>query len=309
MPELPEVETVARLLRPRLLGRRIERARVGWIRSLGGSSAAAFRRNVGGAAISSVERRGKYVVLGLDRDGTSSGALLVHLRMSGRLHVDTARSARRPYTRVSLALDDGNELRFVDVRKFGRFLFAQKPEEILGELGLEPLQREFTAVWLRSELRRRRRRLKPLLLDQAFVAGLGNIYVDESLHRARLHPLLRSDRVRFEQAVRLRREIRRTLAEAIVREGSSFDAFYLTPEGQPGRYQERFRVYGRQGKPCRRCGTAIRRTVIGQRGTHLCPRCQRAPARVRLPRRRASSRPPRSRSTRAIARRIARDTA
>ncbi len=309
MPELPEVETVARLLRPRLLGRRIEGARVGWIRSLGGCSAAAFQRHVGGAAIASVARRGKYVVLGLDRNGACSGALLVHLRMSGRLHVDPRRCERRPYTRVSLPLDDGNELRFVDVRKFGRFLFVSRPGEILDQLGPEPLQREFTTTWLRSELRRRRRRLKPLLLDQSFVAGLGNIYVDESLHRARLHPLLRSDRVRLEQAARLRREIRRTLTEAIVREGSSFDSFYLTPEGQPGRYQERFRVYGREGKPCRRCGTAIRRTVIGQRGTHLCPRCQRAPARARLPRRHASSRAPRSRSIRATARRTARDTA
>ncbi len=275
MPELPEVETIARLVRPALVGRRIAGLRASWKRTLGGAAPSSVARAVCGATLASVGRRGKFVVLALERAGAPAGGLFLHLRMSGRLHVDPMEAPRRPYERVSLALDDGNELRFVDVRKFGRFVFARDPGAILGALGPEPLDAAFTAEWLDRGLRSRRRALKPLLLDQTFVAGLGNIYVDESLFRARLHPLTRSDRVGPDGAARLWRAIRRTLGEAIEREGSSFDAFYLTPEGQPGSYQERFRVYGRDAKPCRRCGTRIQRLVVGQRGTHVCPRCQR----------------------------------
>ncbi len=130
---------------------------------------------------------------------------------------------------------------------------------------------------MRRELRARRRMLKPLLLDQSFVAGLGNIYVDEALHRTGLHPLRRSDRVPPAAADRLVDEIRATLEEAVEREGSSFDAFYRTPEGQPGSYQHQFRVYGRDGKPCRTCGRVVRKIVVAQRGTHYCTRCQPAP--------------------------------
>jgi formamidopyrimidine-DNA glycosylase len=148
-------------------------------------------------------------------------------------------------------------------------------ERVLGRLGPEPLAPQFSTAWLRRELRARARQLKPLLLDQHFLAGLGNIYVDEALHAARLHPQLRCDRVSAPAARRLRDAIRRVLRAAIRREGSSFDAFYRTPEGRAGRYQTRFRVYGRAGQPCLACGAAIVRLVVGQRGTHICPRCQR----------------------------------
>ncbi len=144
-------------------------------------------------------------------------------------------------------------------------------------LGPEPLEEAFTSAWFADALSKRRRMLKPLLLDQAFVAGLGNIYVDESLFDARLHPRRRSDRVSRAQAVRLHTAIQATLSEAIRREGSSFDTFYRTPEGQPGQYQHQFQVYGRQGQSCRACERPIVRIVVGQRGTHLCPRCQRPP--------------------------------
>jgi formamidopyrimidine-DNA glycosylase len=199
--------------------------------------------------------------------------------MTGGFHVLACESAPDAYVRLILDLDDGRRFHFVDVRKFGRLTFTPDWRLALARLGPEPLDDGFTPAGLHAALRARRRRLKPLLLDQAFVAGLGNIYVDEALHEARLHPLRLSDAVDLAAASRLHAAIRRTLAAAIEREGSSFDTFYRTPEGQPGSYQEQFRVYGRDGKPCGACGATIARMVVGQRGTHVCPRCQRAPKR------------------------------
>lgn len=277
MPELPEVETVVRLIRPALVGRRIEGTRVGWTRTLGGASRRAFERGVVGARFARVWRRGKYVVMDLERGGDGAGCLVGHLRMTGRMHVEPPETDPGEYVRVALDLDNGRQFRFVDVRKFGRLVHAARPEDVFAELGPEPLSDEFTADRFRAGLRGKRRMLKPLLLDQAFVAGLGNIYVDESLHAAGLHPLRLSHRVPGPAADRLHAAIRTTLEAAIEREGSSFDAFYRTPEGRPGSYQDQFRVYGRDGLPCRTCGRTIRRIVVGQRGTHLCTRCQPAP--------------------------------
>jgi formamidopyrimidine-DNA glycosylase len=283
MPELPEVETVARLIRPKLVGRTIEGARVSWPRTLGGPTPRAFARDVSGARVERVWRRGKFIVIDLARDArgapAGAGALVVHLRMTGRLHVEAADTDPGPYARVSLALDGGSRLDFVDVRKFGRFRFAREPELLLAELGPEPLSEDFTAEAFRAGLRARRRVLKPLLLDQTFVAGIGNIYADEARFRSGLHPERRSDRLPPAATLRLWSEIRAVLAEAIEREGSSFDTFYRTPEGRPGSYQHQFRVYGRTGQPCRSCGRAIERIVVAQRGTHLCRRCQPAPRR------------------------------
>lgn len=277
MPELPEVETVVRLIRPRLVGREIRHARVRWERTLGGLSPARFGRAVSGSAAAAVWRRGKYIVVDLERAGRPAGCLVGHLRMTGRMVVERSGEPPGPYARVSLELDGGRTFHFVDVRKFGRLVYAERPEEVFAPLGPEPLGEEFTGGWLHAALRTRRRLLKPLLLDQSFVAGLGNIYVDEALHAARLHPLRRSERTSRPAAARLCDAIRGTLAEAIRREGSSFDAFYRTPEGRPGSYQHQFQVYGRDGKPCRTCGRPVERIVVGQRGTHLCTRCQPAP--------------------------------
>jgi len=282
MPELPEVETVARLVRPKLVGRRLGAATVGWKRTLGGLAPAAFTRAVEGARVRSVERRAKWILVALERARAPAGFLCVHLRMTGRLEVAPRATEPGPWERVRLALDGGLVLRFVDPRKFGRVVFTHTPAEVLGELGPEPLGPDFTPAGFAAALRARRRLLKPLLLDQAFLAGLGNIYVDESLHRSGLHPLARSERVPEARAAELWREIRAVLGEAIEREGSSFDTFYRTPEGKPGSYQDRFRVYGRTGKPCLACATPIRYLTVGQRGTHLCPRCQpRDPRRPR----------------------------
>ncbi len=275
MPELPEVETVCRLIRPGVLGRELGRVRVHWQRTLGGLKPAQFERRVRGTKVCEVRRRGKYIVLELSRAGADAGALLVHLRMSGRLHVDASDYDRGPHLRVSVDLDDGARLNFLDVRKFGRFTHTSDPDDALSELGPEPLSDGFSHAWFHAGLRQRKRFLKPLLLDQSFLAGLGNIYVDEALHSARLHPLQRSHQVSRPKSLALWNAIRETLEAAIEREGSSFDSFYRTPEGQPGSYQHQFQVYGRNGKPCRRCGRTISKIVVAQRGTHLCGRCQR----------------------------------
>lgn len=279
MPELPEVETVVRLIRPRLTGRRITKVRVLWERTLGGLTEAELERRVRGRRIARVWRRAKQIVLDLEYRGRPAGHLLIHLRMTGRLHVHDPSVEQGPYLRVSLALDRG-VLHFIDVRKFGRILFREDPSDIFDALGPEPLDDEFTAECFHRALRARRRLLKPLLLDQAFLAGLGNIYVDEALHRAGLHPMRRSDRLPKQATQRLHGEIQATLLEAIEREGSSFDTFYRTPEGRPGSYQDQFRVYGRDGEPCLTCGRTIRKLVVAQRGTHICTRCQPAPRRV-----------------------------
>jgi formamidopyrimidine-DNA glycosylase len=277
MPELPEVETVVRLIRPRIEGRTIERTRVSWRRTLGGVTPGSFDRELRGAAVRRVWRRGKYIVFDLERDGEMSGWMVGHLRMTGRFHVEDRAWRPGQYGRVRLDLDDGRSFHFIDVRKFGRLTFATDLGAHLADLGPEPLGDEFTVPWLRAALRARRRMLKPLLLDQTFLAGLGNIYVDEALNLARLHPLRRSDRVGTDAARRLHVAIRTTLEAAVEREGSSFDTFYRTPEGQPGSYQHQFRVYGREGKPCPACGAAVVRIVVAQRGTHFCRRCQRSP--------------------------------
>lgn len=275
MPELPEVETIARLIRPRLEGRRIEDCEVRWTRTLGGLSRSAFAKAVVGTRPSRIWRRGKYLVIDLEHRGRSRGALVGHLRMTGRVHVESRTWDPGPHLKVRLALDDGTSFYFIDVRKFARLCFAMDPDLLLGELGPEPLSGDFTPEWLAGSLRSRRRALKPLLLDQTFLAGVGNIYADESLFRAGLHPLTRSNRVGPQRSALLCAEIRATLQGAIAREGSSFDIFYRTPEGNPGQYQDEFKVYGRAGEPCGRCAGPIVRIVVGQRGTHLCPRCQK----------------------------------
>lgn len=271
MPELPEVETVVRQLRPRVVGRTILRAAVYWERSVGDRPT--FLRHVRGRTVGALSRRAKYILVELDR-----GVLVGHLRMSGRMHVHAAGFEPRSHTRVCLHLDDGAVFEFHDVRKFGRLLYARRAEDVLPPLGPEPLGDAFTAAWLRAALATRQRQIKPLLLDQSFVAGLGNIYVDEALYAARLHPRHPAHRIGRRKAEALHTAIHGILLDAIRRNGSSFDAAFRTPEGLPGDHQHQLQVYGRGGEPCRRCGAPIRKLLVGQRGTHVCPRCQRSPA-------------------------------
>jgi formamidopyrimidine-DNA glycosylase len=277
MPELPEVETVTRLIRPGVEGQIIRGVEAYWERTLGDLNPREFELAVSGKRIVRAWRRAKYIVLDLQEGNQPAGSILVHLRMTGRLHMVDSGEDPGPYERVRLELGRKRALAFIDVRKFGRFEYRADPDVVFDRLGPEPLGEEFTTEWFRKALKGRSRALKTLLLDQSFLAGLGNIYVDESLFRARLHPLRRADKLTGPNADRLYGEIRQVLSEAIEREGSSFDTFYRTPEGQPGSYQDQFQVYGRDGKPCRACGAILRKFVVGQRGTHVCLRCQRPP--------------------------------
>lgn len=283
MPELPEVETVVRDLRPRIVGAEISAARSSWSRTLRTHPPDAFDAAVRGRRIESVERRAKLLVVEL----SGGGALTIHLKMTGQLFVVPAGTPEDPYLRLVLAFADGRELRFRDIRKFGRVGLYQR-DRATGELvteaggaavfagfGPEPLDPAFGLPEFRRRIRARKGRLKPLLLDQSFIAGIGNIYADEALWAARLHPLRSAASLRPADERRLYLSIRLILAEAIDRRGSSIDD-YTAPDGD-GEMQERLNVYQRTGEPCPRCGRPIRRIVIGARATHFCSWCQRLP--------------------------------
>jgi formamidopyrimidine-DNA glycosylase len=264
MPELPEVETIARKLKPDLIGRTILSADLYWLRTLEIPSAKKFKQQVQGQTIEDVGRRAKYFILHL-----TDYKLLIHLRMSGDLLINDSTIQPEKHDRLRLKLSDKKALVFNDTRKFGRVWLTANLDEVIGKLGPEPLGKDFTPQWLFTALHSKRRQLKPLLLDQTFLAGLGNIYTDESLNIARLHPNAMSDSVSRKQAEALHEAIQSVLKEGIRRNGASFDWVY-----RGGEFQNHFRVYDREGKPCPRCGTEIIRLVVGQRGTHICPKCQ-----------------------------------
>ena len=265
MPELPEVETFARALKPELIGLAILSADLRWARTLATPSPAQFKKQIAGQKIVDVSRRAKYLILQLE-----DYKLLVHLRMSGDLIIRQDKIKAEKHDRLILHLSNQNYLAFNDTRKFGRVWLTDQPDEILGKLGPEPLEKNFSAQWLFENLLARKRSLKPLLLDQTFIAGLGNIYTDECLHIAGLHPLAASNNVTQAQAAELHKAIRAVLKEGIRRNGASIDWAY-----RGGEFQNYFRVYGRDGQPCPVCGTTIQKLTVGQRGTHVCPNCQR----------------------------------
>lgn len=277
MPELPEVETVARGLSERLIGEVIAEVEVSWARTIASHTEEAFAQGLIGQAITHVGRRGKYVVLGL----SGQGCLLIHLRMTGRLLLEEPEAPIDPalsrYTRVLWRLASGRRLRFYDIRKFGRVHWAAAPEEALAALGPEPLDPAFTQDALGAMLHGRRRQLKPLLLDQHFLAGLGNIYVDEALWEAQIHPARRADTLTQPEVARLHAAIVGVLREAVRGRGTTLRD-YRGADNRPGDFQRALAVYGREGQPCRRCGHPIERIIIGGRGTRLCPVCQPAEA-------------------------------
>jgi formamidopyrimidine-DNA glycosylase len=277
MPELPEVETIARKLRPQLLGKVIEEADLRWSRTLALPSPRKFKELIKGREIREVRRRAKYFILDL-----SDLSLLIHLRMSGDLMIKESQTKPEKHDRLILRLlpapksaqraagkSSLSSLVFNDTRKFGRVWLTANPEEVLGKLGPEPLSRSFTPEWLHTALHARHRQLKPLLLDQTFLAGLGNIYSDEALNLAKLHPLATSDSITAKQAEALHAAIRSVLKEGIRRNGASIDWVY-----RGGEFQNYFRVYDRAGKPCLTCGAKIQRIIVGQRSTHFCSKCQ-----------------------------------
>jgi formamidopyrimidine-DNA glycosylase len=285
MPELPEVETIVRGLRASLVGCSIAGVEVHWERNIvfterrfdkdiAVPDPAAFVQRLKGQTVADVGRRGKWIVIAL----SSGDTLLVHLRMTGQLLLDSGDDSDDRYTRVLFLLDDGRQLRFSDMRKFGRIVLTANPDDVLGDLGPEPLADDFTAARLGELLARRRGRIKPLLLDQRFLAGLGNIYASEALWRAFVHPLRRANSLSPAEVRRLHGAIRSVLRAAIAEGGTTLtDAAYQQADGQPGEFARRLAVYGRKGEPCPRCGAEIERIKVGQRSTYLCPRCQPSP--------------------------------
>jgi formamidopyrimidine-DNA glycosylase len=277
MPELPEVETVRRGLEARVVGRRIERVEVSGARTVRRTSASAVIDGLTGATLTAARRRGKYVVCSLD-----SGAwLLVHLRMSGQLLLAPADAVRPKHTHVVIGLGE-EELRFVDPRTFGEVVVVdpvrldiEAPD--VASLGVDPLADGLDRAELRRLVHGRRRQLKALLLDQRLIAGLGNIYVDEILHAARLRPERRSDTLTSREIARLHSSIHAILDAAIEARGSSLgENQYVDLMGEGGGYQTVHRVYGRAGQRCPTCSRAtVERVVVGGRATHFCPRCQR----------------------------------
>lgn len=278
MPELPEVETTVQALRKLIVGQTIADAEVKWPRSIAIPSPDAFSQQATGRGVADVTRRGKFTIVRL----LPLKFVVVHLGMTGHLLADHEHRARDlegrlvdRYTRVLIRFASGWALRFRDVRKFGRIYLVDDPCDIplLRDLGPEPLSAAFTPPLLGEMLQRHRRQLKPLLLNQRFVAGLGNIYTDESLWQARIHPQTPSHALNADDVVRLHDAIRKVLTQAIQKGGTTLRD-YRDPHGEPGSNQWSLSVYGLDGEPCKRCGHAIHRTVVGGRSTHYCPACQ-----------------------------------
>jgi formamidopyrimidine-DNA glycosylase len=275
MPELPEVETVARMLSPEIVGQRIDEVHVLWPRTIDRPSLQEFRAKLAHTTFITIGRRGKFLVLELD----TGWRLMAHLRMSGRFVTLVPGDPTEPdslkHLRVLLTLGDGARLAFIDPRKFGRFYLVRDIEEIVGKLGPEPLEADFTVAWLSRELDGRRGEIKRLLLDQRFIAGLGNIYASEILWRASIHPQRIAGSLDDGECERLHEAVVTVLRQAIIEGGTSLDdRQYTYPNGNIGGFQEHLQVYDRGGEICPRCGYMLARIVQGQRSTYYCPVCQ-----------------------------------
>lgn len=276
MPELPEVETVARGLQAVLPGRRILEVRLGKTDFI--DDPAELEKYLPGSRIAGVRRYGKFILIDLEgaHAAASPVSLYVHLGMTGRLVTCAPSEKIAPHTHVFFALDDGREMRYTDARRFGRMriLREENRESVLGPLGLDPL--EAGAVQFAAQISSRAARIKALLLDQRVFRGIGNIYTDESLWRARIHPARVGANLKKTELANLYRAVQGILREAIRLGGSSISD-YVNAEGQAGEFQISHRVYQREGKKCSRCGHTIRRMIVAGRSSYFCPYCQRAP--------------------------------
>jgi formamidopyrimidine-DNA glycosylase len=274
VPELPEVETVRASLEPFLVGRTMTKVDIRDARLTRPFDPADVGRSLEGQRVKAVERRGKYLIV---RFGSGS-VLLVHLRMTGSFrHVPAGRPGGDPYERAVVTLDDGSDVIYRDVRRFGTWLVVDSSEldtYLAARIGREPLQRGFGPAALAARLANRRAPVKAAILDQRTVAGLGNIYADEALWRARIHPLKPAGEVGPDEVRALHRGVRAALRMGIARQGATLRD-YAQPDGRRGSMQDEFKVYGREGEPCPRCGTPIEKTRAGGRGTWYCPSCQR----------------------------------
>jgi len=278
MPELPEVETIRSQLAPRLVGHRITDVEIADPLLVAPADAAAFAAALVGRRVETIGRRGKYLLVQLD----SGAVLALHLRMTGRLHwrTGTPGPGEERFLRALVRFDDGATLTFGDMRRFGRAWVVPAGTDMgaywAGRVGVEPLGRGFTARGLAALMRGRRLAIKSALLNQALIAGLGNMYVDEALFGARVHPRRPAGALTAREYRALHRSIRERLRVAIDAGGASIDT-YRDGLGQRGRMQDLLRVHLHAGEPCPRCGTIIAKTVVGQRGTYWCPRCQPDP--------------------------------
>jgi formamidopyrimidine-DNA glycosylase len=264
MPELPEVETIVRGLQGPLVGRIFTGVVALWPNSIK-TDPAILKSRLPGQRIETLTRRGKYLQFHLSGGKT----LFIHLKMSGSLLVEPADDPLHPHVRTIFSLDNNHELRFKDMRKFGRVYLVDDPDQIIGDLGPEPLADDFTVDEFKTLFERRRGCLKPLLLNQTFIAGIGNIYADESCFVSQLHPRRQVDTLSETDLTRLYQAIRWVLNRGIMLKGASLDEVY-----RGGAFQDHFQVYGRTGQPCVRCDAAIERIVLGGRSTHFCPICQ-----------------------------------
>jgi formamidopyrimidine-DNA glycosylase len=276
MPELPEVQTIVNDMHSaRLCGLRIVAARVFWPRTIATGSADAFRRRIQGRTIEHIDRRAKYIVFAL-----SGGFFwLVHLRMTGRFQIESSGEGNYQHVRAVIDLNDRRSLLFYDTRKFGRFYLTCTPDSILGSLGPEPLAPDFSAKMLADRIDRRRGLLKPLLLNQQFISGLGNIYVDEALWAARIHPTRTADTLSAHEVKSLHRAIRHVLRQGVRNAGTTLGSGlnnYTSISRSRGSNAAHLKVFRRTGMPCPRCGDTIVRIIVAQRSTHLCAQCQRA---------------------------------
>lgn len=274
MPELPEVETVVRTLQTLVKGKKIDRVSVSLPRIVRQpDDVEVFKAQLCGQTIHEIKRRAKFIQFILDQD-----VLISHLRMEGRYGLYTSVEPVEKHTHVIFHFTDGTELRYRDVRQFGTMdVFPKGIETTVGplaKLGVEPLDEGFTAEILRGLLKNRTTKIKPLLLNQECLVGLGNIYVDESLFKAGIHPETPAGKLTNKQVARLHESIVSTLQEAVEQGGSSIKS-YVNGQGEMGMFQQSLTVYGRKDEPCVNCGTPIVRLVVGGRGTHVCPKCQK----------------------------------
>jgi formamidopyrimidine-DNA glycosylase len=269
MPELPEVETIKNELLPMVSGRKIIRVEFMWPKTLFAPSQSEFDRAIKGRRITMLSRRGKYLVFKLD-DGNM---LLVHLRMTGSFLAGKEGSDIPGHTRAIIFLDDGIRLFFVDPRKFGKFQLVKETNEVLEKLGPEPLEASFTAKVLAELLAIRKAPIKAVLVDQTIIAGIGNMYADEALFLARIHPLRLADSLSADETKRLRTAIREVLTEAIENKGASISN-YFRPGGEVGHAHQQFKVAHRKDEGCPVCGRPLNRIIVRQRGTYFCPHCQ-----------------------------------
>jgi len=270
MPELPEVETIKRELAPLVTGRRVKSVEFLWAKTLLSPSIAEFDSRVDGRRITELGRRGKYLIMRLD----SGDSILVHLRMTGSFLVSRDQSLPDSHARAIIHLDDGSNMFFIDPRKFGKFqLVEDASTKVFDKLGPEPLSAAFTSKSLAGRLRGHKIPVKAVLVDQEVVAGIGNMYADEALYEARIHPLRMADSLSGEEIKRLHRAIRQVLKTAIENKGASI-ANYFRPGGEHGTAHKEFKVAHRRGEECPACGGPIERIVVRSRGTYFCPGCQ-----------------------------------